>query len=120
MYIFQQWNSALVSVNISQWYPDDQATVQNDSSVSKQGHCTLSSSSPAKYGSTGLFHDGVKKGSYASKSRQKVDGIKAAAGPAVAFLCIFFSNGVEQYKSKDYFIAVHFSKAIAPNGNTFM
>lgn len=93
--------------------------MQNDSSVSKQGHCTLSFSSPAKYGSTGLFHHGVKRGSYASKSRQKVDGIKAA-GPAVAFLCISFSNGVEQYKSKDYFIAVHYSKTIAPNGNTFM
>lgn len=32
----------------------------------------------------------------------------------------FFSNGMEQYKSKDYVIAVHFSKTIAPNGNTFM
>lgn len=80
---------------------------------------TVIHSLDAKYGSTGLFHHGVKRGSYASKSRQKVDGIKAA-GPAVIFLCIFFTNGMEQYKSKDYVIAVHFSKTIAPNGNTFM
>lgn len=59
----------------------------------------------------------------ASKSRQKVDDIRAA-GPAVIFLYVllfsFSPNGMEQYKSKDYFIAVHFSKAIARNGNTFM